>query len=131
MFKFGGKIGNTRDSHRLLAMAEKNGLDVQSRVAEQLFKGLFEEEQDITSHDFLIQAARASGLEEGVVRGGLASDECGETVDNEVLAARQDNIKAVPHFSVNQQHEMSGAQDPSEWMEIFTAIKQSEDREGP
>ena len=125
-FKFGGGIGNTRDSHRLIAMARKKDLETQGRVVEELFRGLFEEEQDITSQDFLIQAAKSAGLDEDTVRKGLLSNDCGEEVDEEVKLAKRKNIKGVPHFIINEQRELSGTQDPSEWMEVFTAIKESE-----
>ncbi|KAI9676717.1 MAG: hypothetical protein M1822_008280 [Bathelium mastoideum] len=129
-FKFGGGIGNTRDSHKLIAMAGENSLEMQERVAVELFRGLFEEEQDIASHKFLLRVARTSGLNEDMVKAGLAGDDYGRTVDEEAKYARQSNIRGVPHFKINEQHELSGAQDPSEWMAVFTDIKEAEGAPG-
>ncbi|KAF2232334.1 DSBA oxidoreductase [Viridothelium virens] len=125
-FKFGSRLGNTRDSHRLIAMAGKEGTNIQTRLMEELFKGHFEEEQDITSHEFLVQAGKAAGLGEDFVRTGLNDDKCGREVDEEAQAAARDGVKGVPHFSINTHHKMGGAQDASEWMEVFTAIKEGE-----
>ena len=128
-FKFGGRIGNTRDSHRLIAMAGKKGPEVQGIVAEELFRGYYEEEQDITSHEFLIRAAKAAGLDGDEIRGGLEGNECGREVDEEVEAVKLNGTRGVPQFSItsgDMQREISGAQDTSEWMETFTAAKEAE-----
>lgn len=42
-FKFGGRTGNTRDSHRLVALGRAKGGEAQTRVVEALFNAYFEE----------------------------------------------------------------------------------------
>lgn len=44
-FKFGGRTGNTRDSHRLIQLAKTSGPDVQKKTVESLFEAYFEHEQ--------------------------------------------------------------------------------------
>jgi predicted DsbA family dithiol-disulfide isomerase len=124
VFNYGGKIGNTRDSHRVLSIAGQKSPAAQCVVSEALFKGLFEEQQDITSHEFLINAARAAGLDEEVVLADLKEGKGGEEIDHEVAQAVSKGVRAVPHFTINGRHEMSGSQDPSELMEIFTKVKE-------
>jgi len=46
-FKFGGKTGNTRDSHRLIQLAKTKSPQLQTRVVEELFAAYFENEQVI------------------------------------------------------------------------------------
>lgn len=86
-FSFGGRIGNTRDSQRLVWFAgqeqqrqqrqqekEKEiaggggGLGLQTRVVEELFKLYFEEEGNITDWDVLVLAAERAGLDGEIVR---------------------------------------------------------------
>ncbi|KAI9702620.1 MAG: hypothetical protein M1820_006126 [Bogoriella megaspora] len=123
-FNYNGKLGNTRDSHKVIALAEKRGAEVQSKVAEDLFRGVFEEEQDITSHEFLVNTATAAGLERDEVLAELQDSESGRQIDEDVRSVKEKGVRGVPHFTINREHEMSGSQDPSEWMEVFTAIKE-------
>src|ERR1700761_9643487 len=67
-FKFGGKTGNTRESHRLIQLAKLQGSEIQTRVVEELFKAYFENEQDITDSEVLIKAGVAAGLGRNLVQ---------------------------------------------------------------
>ena len=125
-FSFGGKTGNTRDSHRLLQLAGQKGNDTQTKVVEELFKAYFEEEGDITSHDVLRDAAVKAGIEEGEVREWLKSDQGGEEVDREVLEAQMKGISGVPNFTLQGKYEIGGAQDPEAFVSAFEQIKRAE-----
>lgn len=116
-FKFGGKTGNTRDSHRIIQMANEKGL--QTRVVEELFAAYFENEKDITSHSVLLEAARKAGLDEKEVKGWLGSDAGGDVVDKEVRVARLHGVTGVPNFTINGKYEVGGAQDPKNFITIF------------
>lgn len=72
-FKFGGKTGNTRDSHRLIQLGKTKSPKLQTRVVEELFAAYFENEGDITDHKILRQAAIKAGLEEKEVDEWLES----------------------------------------------------------
>lgn len=122
-FKFGGKTGNTRDSHRLIQLAKRKGPDAQNRVVEELFKAYFENEQDITSHEVLRKAGVAAGLDEAEVREWLASDDGGDEVDEEVLDARKEFISGVPNFTIQGKYVVQGAEDPDAFIEVFEEIK--------
>lgn len=119
-FKFGGKTGNTRDSHRIIQMANEKGL--QTRTVEELFAAYFENEKDITSHDVLLEAAKRAGLDEEEVKGWLGSNAGGDIVDKEVRAARQHGVTGVPNFTINGRYEVGGAQDPKEFIKIFKGL---------
>ena len=73
-FKFGGKTGNTRTSHRLVQLGKTKSPAVQTRVVEELFASYFENEGDITSHEMLKTAAVKAGLDEKEVVQWLKSD---------------------------------------------------------
>lgn len=119
-FKFGGKTGNTRDSHRIIQMASEKGL--QTRTVEELFMAYFENEEDITSHDVLLKAAVRAGLDEAEVKGWLGSNAGGDLIDKEVRVAQLHGINGVPNFTINGKYEISGAQDPKEFTKIFEGL---------
>lgn len=97
-FSFGGKTGNTRDSHRLVELGKAKGADVQTRVVEELFQSYFEEEGDITSNEVLRQAGVRAGLEEVEVKNWLECDRGGEEVDKKVAEAQSRGVSGVPNF---------------------------------
>ena len=129
-FSYGGNTGNTYDSHRLIALAaqkeagqSKEGQGLQTRVVEELFAEYFEKEGDITKHDVLERAAVKAGLDETDVKQTLGSDQFGQQVGKELREARMQGISGVPNFTINEQYEISGGQEPAAFMQIFNRIK--------
>jgi predicted DsbA family dithiol-disulfide isomerase len=127
-FKFGGKTGNTRDSHRLVQLGKSKSPQMQTRVVEELFKAYFENEQDITSHEVLKQAGIKAGLEEKEVTEWLESDQGGKQVDEEVGNAQSMFISGVPHFTIENRYKLEGAQDPEAFLQVFEAVVASKGR---
>jgi predicted DsbA family dithiol-disulfide isomerase len=125
-FKFGGKTGNTRDSHRLIQLGKSKSPAVQTRVVEELFAAYFEQEGDITSHEVLKAAGTNAGLDAAEVEEWLESDKGGKAVDNEVEAAQQSQISGVPNFTLQGKYEIGGAQDPGVFLRLFEKIKAAE-----
>lgn len=126
-FSFGGKTGNTRDSHRLVQLGKTKGSKVQTRVVEELFKSYFEEEGDITSHDVLREAGIKAGLEETEVADWLESDKGGENVDKEVEEAQIRGVSGVPNFVLQGKYEIGGAQDAEAFVKVFERVKEMEE----
>lgn len=125
-FSFAGRIGRTRDSHRLIELAgRKGGTDVQNSVVLELFRSYFEGEGDITGLDTLVEAGVKGGLDPAV-RDWLESDMGGKEVDKEVEEAREKGIRGVPYFTINGEFEVDGAQDPQSFMEAFVNVKEAE-----
>jgi predicted DsbA family dithiol-disulfide isomerase len=121
-FEFGGKTGNTRDSHQLVQLAKTHGPEKQTRVIEELFKAYFENEKDITSQEILIQAGVDAGLAKAEVQDWLYNDKGGPAVDREVQQAKSNFISGVPFFTINGKYHLEGAEDPSAFVEIFEKI---------
>lgn len=94
-FAFGGKTGNTRDSHRLIQLAKTKGEGMQTKVVEQLFNSYFEANEDITDKEVLVARAVKAGLEEAEAREWMDSDKGGPEVDREVMQAQQKFISGV------------------------------------
>ncbi|OCK83712.1 thioredoxin-like protein [Lepidopterella palustris CBS 459.81] len=125
-FKFGGKIGNTRDSHRLIQLGKTKSPAVQTRVVEELFAAYFENEKDITSQDVLVEAGTKAGLDAAEVREWLASGKGGPEVDREVQDAYEQNISGVPNFTIQGKFEVNGAQEPAAFVQLFERIKKQQ-----
>ncbi|KAF1931516.1 thioredoxin-like protein [Didymella exigua CBS 183.55] len=125
-FKFGGKTGNTRDSHRLVQLGKTKGSKMQTRVVEELFAAYFENEKDITTQEILIESGVKAGLEEEEIKDWLDSGKGGAEVDKEVQDAREQNISGVPNFIINDRFEIGGAQEPAAFVQLFERLKKSE-----
>ncbi|KAF2422841.1 thioredoxin-like protein [Tothia fuscella] len=126
-FKFGGKTGNTRDSHRLIQLGKRKGPEVQTRVVEELFRRYFEEERDITDVNMLVEAAGKAGIEGKEAREWLEGEGGGKEVDREVDEARDEGVSGVPHFTINRKFEVEGAQDKGAFVRLFERVVQQEE----
>lgn len=125
-FKFGGRTGNTRDSHRLIQLGKSKSAALETRVVEELFAAYFEHEEDITSHAVLKEAGVRAGLDEQEIAAWLASDNGGKEVDREVAQAQRNQIGGVPNFTIQGRYEVGGAQDPEIFVKLFEKIKIAE-----
>lgn len=123
-FSFQGKMGNTRDAHRLVQLARTKGGDVQEKVMAALMRGYFEEGGDITSHDMLLAAGEKAGLDTAEARTWLEEGKGGDLVDEEVEWAYAKGIRGVPHFIINDRFEIGGAQDIEAFLSEFVRAKE-------
>lgn len=123
-FAFGGKTGNTRDSHRVVNLAlQKGGPELQNAVMEEFFKAYFEVNEDISDREMLIRRAGDAGLDQEEVRRYLESGEGAEEVDREVAMAKRRFVSGVPDFVVNDRYEVQGAEEPDAFLDIFERIR--------
>lgn len=61
--EYGGHVGNTLDSHRLIWKArEVGGLELQDKVVESLFKAYFEDSESLGEQSVLENCAARAGL---------------------------------------------------------------------
>ncbi|KAB8346361.1 hypothetical protein FH972_023404 [Carpinus fangiana] len=125
-FKHGGKVGSSRDAHRMIHLAKTKGEDTQNAVVQNLFSAYFENEQDITKDDVLRKAAVDGGLDAAEVTDVLSSNKLADAVDNEVARASREAIHGVPHFSVNGKPAFSGAQDTDAFVQFLERVKAQE-----
>ncbi|OAA51807.1 DSBA oxidoreductase [Metarhizium rileyi] len=126
-FSFGGRTGNTRDSHRLVQLAKGHGNEVELKTVDGLFAAYFEEEQDITDHETLRSVAKAAGIpgdefERAIVQG----DEGGKEVDDAVVRARLEGVSGVPDYVIQGVYRINGGQDASVFVKAFEEIKKLE-----
>jgi len=126
-FKYGGKTGNTRDSHRLIQLGKTKSPEMQTRVVDELFAAYFENEKDITSREVLVDAGVKAGLGEKEVKAWLEGDKGGKEGDEEVREARENMVSGVPNFTIQDRFEISGAQDPLAFVSMFERVKKMEE----
>jgi predicted DsbA family dithiol-disulfide isomerase len=122
-FSFKGKVGNTRDSHRLIQLGKTKGNETENRVVLELFKSYFEGTGDITSWDMLTEAAEKAGIDRQEAKTWLEAGDGGKQVDAEVDQAYARNIHGVPHFTIQGKYEVDGAQDPQAFIEAFAQAR--------
>jgi predicted DsbA family dithiol-disulfide isomerase len=108
---------NTLDAHRLIWLADKEG--VQDTVVEALFRAYFIEGRDISKQQAVIGVVAEAGLDwekaEALLRGDEGREAIGEA---ETLSCRH-HVDGVPFFIVNDQVTLSGAQHTDTFLEAF------------
>lgn len=119
-FKAGGRTGSTLNSHRLLAWAAGQGLDKQNALAEQLFSAYFTQEKFINDRQVLLEAAQKAGLEGAAEY--LDDEQAGMQEVEAELSQYAAGVTGVPHFIIDGQWRLSGAQDPAAFHEIFDKL---------
>lgn len=130
--KYGGYIGNTLDSHRLIWMAQmEGGSKLQDLVVEEIFKAYFEKEQSLGDVSVLKQCAEAAGMSQSSIDTLLSPNST--LGKEETLVEMHDyrtNYKCtgVPFFIFNEgKHTLSGAQPPEELSFVFETLINADD----
>ena len=114
------KIPNTFNAHRVIWLAEKEG--VQAKVVEALFSAYFTEARDLGDKKVLADAAASAGLNRAKVEKLLE----GETGTEEVRALEEKaynlGITGVPFFVFNGKSAVSGAQSQETFNKILAEL---------
>ena len=108
---------NTVDAHRLIWLADKDG--VQDAVVEALFRAYFTEGRDISNRQTLIDVVAEAGLDRGKVEAVLKGDEGMEAIKEAGDEARRLRVDSVPFFVISGQITLSGAQAPETFLDAF------------
>mmetsp|Transcript_31134 Transcript_31134/g.88942 ORF Transcript_31134/g.88942 Transcript_31134/m.88942 type:complete len:181 (-) Transcript_31134:130-672(-) len=106
-FSYGGNVGNTFDSHRLISLAQKQGK--QDELVEELFHNYFEQEKCVSDHAVLLAAAEKVGVS------GAAQMLQSSAEVNDVQADLRQFVpyarSGVPQFIIDGRPLPAGAQD--------------------
>lgn len=114
---------NTFDAHRLIWLAEKEG--IQDAVVEALFLAYFTYGWDISNRQTLLDVVE-TGLDRHKAEDVLNSDEGMEAIREAEALSRRHRVDGVPFFIVNGQITMGGAQPPDAYLEAFRQAGGSE-----
>jgi predicted DsbA family dithiol-disulfide isomerase len=108
---------NTLDAHRLIWLADKQG--VQDAVVEALFRAYFTEARDISKWQTLIDVVAEGGLGRSKAEALLNSDDGMEALRDADELSRRFRVDGVPFFIVNGKITLGGAQPPEAFLEVF------------
>jgi predicted DsbA family dithiol-disulfide isomerase len=117
---------NTRDAHRLIRYAARNG--GAGPLVEALFVAYFTEGRDIGNRGILAAIAGEQGFDPAAVEPYLESGAGEQEVIAEDRAARRLGINAVPCFIVDGGYAISGAQEPEFFMPLFDLARNAATR---
>jgi predicted DsbA family dithiol-disulfide isomerase len=121
-------VANSFDAQRLVHMAKQKG---KSDLAEELlFKAYFTEGKNTADHDTLAELGTKIGLDAAEVKKMLEGPDFKSEVNNDILEAEQIGVSGVPFFVIDRKYAVSGAQDPSVFLNALTkAWKDNAERE--
>ena len=108
---------NTLDAHRLIWLAEKEG--VQDAVVEAVFRAYFTEGRDISRTGVLLDVVAEAGLERERAETFLSRDEGLAAIQAAEESARRAGVQGVPFFLINNTVALSGAREPSAILAAF------------
>jgi len=109
---------NTLDAHRLIWLAEKEG--VQDAVVEGLFRAYFSGGRDISLRQTLVDMVVEAGLDRAKTGSLLKGDEGLAAIKQAEQLARRQRVDGVPFFIINGQITLPGAQQPATFLEAFS-----------
>ena len=113
---------STLNSHRLLRHAMAQGQ--QDMLLELIFRGYFQEGQDIGDKAILAEMADKVGMDRDEVMDYLAGTGDAEAIIAEDTVARRAGINGVPCFIFNGRFALSGAQEPEAFLQMFDLARE-------
>lgn len=124
---YGGTIGNTLDSHRLIGWAAEKPKGVQDAIVEALFKAYFEEEKNIADRNVIEEAIERAIPEDAEMRASaldfISSDAAvKETVEEAEQIRRSYGVSGVPFFVIQDKYAVSGAQESDAFVRLFDKV---------
>jgi predicted DsbA family dithiol-disulfide isomerase len=115
---------NTLDAHRLIWLADKEG--IQDAVVEALFWGYFTEGRDFSNRQTLLDVVGEAGLDLGKAEAVLKGNYGLEAIREAEGLSRQRHVDGVPFFVINGQITLAGAQAPGTFLEAFRQFSESD-----
>lgn len=111
---------NTFDAHRLVWLADKEG--IQDAIVEALFRAYFTEGRDISNRQTLIDVVAEAGLDRSKAEAVLNCDEGIEAIKEAEGLSRRHRVDGVPFFIINGKVTLGGAQPPEAFLEAFGEV---------
>jgi predicted DsbA family dithiol-disulfide isomerase len=108
---------NTVDAHRLIWLAEKEG--VQDGIVEALFLAYFTDGRDISNRQTLLDVVSEAGLDRSKAESVMNSNEGTEALREADELGRRFRVDGVPFYIVNGKITLGGAQPPEAFLEAF------------
>ena len=110
--RFGSRVWNTFDAHRLLHWAETQDREKAVALKQALFRAYFTDNENVADRDNLVRIANETGLDGDEASRVLESGQYVDEVRSQQRRWQQAGIHSVPATIVNQQYLISGGQPP-------------------
>ncbi|MGD8976035.1 MAG: DsbA family oxidoreductase [Gammaproteobacteria bacterium] len=110
-------VPNTMNAHRLILLAEAEGRG--DEMADTLFRGFFEEGQDIGRIAVLKALAARAGLDTDTAEAYLAGDRNRNLVRSREARVREAGLTGVPSVIVNGRLAISGVHEPEVLLQVI------------
>jgi predicted DsbA family dithiol-disulfide isomerase len=120
---------NTFMAHRFSHLAKQQG--VQNEAEEKLFSAYFTEGKNIDDVETLAQIGAEIGIEAGLVKSTLESNEYADAVRNDISEAWSLGLRGVPFFVFDRKFAVSGAQDSKIFLNTIEKAYDSWRKENP
>lgn len=114
-------VPNTMNAHRLMKLAETEGANT-SALAENIFRGFFQQGLDIADRDVLVQIGAQSALPPDKIIETLDDDLSRRVVISQEAQVRQSGVTGVPDFLVNKRLFVVGAQSTENLVGVFDRV---------
>jgi predicted DsbA family dithiol-disulfide isomerase len=119
---------NTLDAHRLISLADQEGL--QDAIVEAVFRAYFSEGRDISRTAVLLDVVAEAGLNRDRAEAVLNSDEGLAAIRAAEEQARDEAVQGVPYFLINGAVALSGAREPRVFLDAFEKAGATSEVEG-
>ena len=120
---------NTFRAHRFSHLARVQG--VQNEAEEKLFSAYFTEGKNIEDVDTLAEIGAEIGIDAGLIKKTLESDEFADAVKNDIQEAYSLGLRGVPLFVFDRKYAVSGAQDSKVFLNTLEKAYESWRNENP
>lgn len=118
------KPANTFDAHRLVKLAEQEG--VAPEVTERLLKAHFLDGEKIGVTEVLLRIAEEEGISRDRAKEVLDSEEFAGEVKADITEAGQIGVQGVPFFVINRKYAISGAQPAETFADALRKVADEE-----
>ncbi len=118
---------NTLDAHRLIWLAEQDG--VQDAVVEALFREYFTEGRGIAHIQTLLDVASDAGLDRSRASALLRGDDGVAAMKAAEEQAHRAGVRSVPFYVINGTLALSGARQPTDFLVAFNQAVAPSDNE--
>jgi predicted DsbA family dithiol-disulfide isomerase len=112
------QVPNTLRAHRLMYLAESEGVD-QSGLAEEFMKAYFERGEDIGNMEILVELAGRHGLNSRDVEKIIDDESAKQVVLSREAQVRSSGIAGVPGYLLNRRLLVIGAQETDALVSAF------------
>ena len=112
------RVPNTIDAHRLMHLAEAEGIDTND-LADRLFRAFFEDGKDISNAAVLTTIGVETGLDASDIRATFDNDDTRRIVLAQEAQMRQNGVESLPGFLINKRLFVVGPQPTEAFVSIF------------